>query len=164
MPHQKKEPIANSPVMNKLPDEKILFSVHPSIVPTIIMIVVVLVVGSIFYGVLDIVGVLAISPFFISVVYWLVIVYLILILILEQSATIYRVSDKRLQIKSGIIGSRVRSIDMDQVETISVDQNIIGTFFNYGTVAIESAAAKLSLSFKNVTEPKKKAAIIDDQA
>lgn len=52
--------------------------------------------------------------------------------------TVYAITDKRLLIKSGLIGADIRSIYFDQVKTAFVDVGIIGRIFGTGTIKIDT--------------------------
>ena len=96
----------------------------------------------------------------VPMVFWIVIspltVFLTLILAayewlkiknLEQGTT-----NKRVISKSGIISRKTEEMKIDAIETVEIDQGILGRIFGYGTVKI-TGRGNSDLLFKKIDNP-----------
>ena len=61
---------------------------------------------------------------------WLLIAYI------RQRTSEFAVTDKRVIIKLGWLSRRTIEINMSRVESVQVDQDILGRFLNYGTITV----------------------------
>lgn len=55
---------------------------------------------------------------------------------LKRRATEIAVTDRRVIYKTGLIRRHTTEMNMDKVESVLVDQSVIGRFLNYGTIHI----------------------------
>ena len=55
---------------------------------------------------------------------------------LQWKATDYALTNKRIIVKSGILGRTSEEIMVDKVESIAVDQGLWGRQFNYGKLVL----------------------------
>src|SRR3989344_2035213 len=88
-----------------------------------------MIIGSIILGV--IIGVA--GWFFLKVTLWAVFIGILALVLgiilghLYYSKLYYAITDKRIVIQSGIIGTDFKSIDYDQIKNITLDVGVIGT-------------------------------------
>jgi uncharacterized membrane protein YdbT with pleckstrin-like domain len=59
----------------------------------------------------------------------------------KQFTTEIAVTDRRIIYKTGFISRRTAEMNMHRVETVAVEQGIIGRMLNYGTVHIRGTGA-----------------------
>lgn len=79
---------------------------------------------------------------------WLVAIYEFLRLkFLEQGVT-----NKRVVMKSGIIGRKTEEMKLRSIETVEIDQGIFGRIFGFGTVKITGRGIS-NVSFKGIDDP-----------
>ena len=64
------------------------------------------------------------------------------------------VTDRRIVYKRGLIRRHTVEMNMDKVESVDVDQTILGRLFNFGNVTIRGTGAGIEPLF-NVEEPLK---------
>jgi uncharacterized membrane protein YdbT with pleckstrin-like domain len=55
---------------------------------------------------------------------------------IRQWASEFAVTNKRVIVKVGFISRRTIEINLSQVESVEVDQDIFGRLFNYGTITV----------------------------
>jgi uncharacterized membrane protein YdbT with pleckstrin-like domain len=55
---------------------------------------------------------------------------------IRQVSSEFAVTDRRVIIKTGFVSRRTIELNMSKVESIQVDQNIIGRLLNYGTITV----------------------------
>lgn len=60
---------------------------------------------------------------------------------IDQFTTEIAVTNRRVIHKRGLIRRTTREMNMDKVESVLVDQPIIGRFLNYGTISIRGTGA-----------------------
>ena len=97
-----------------------------------------MIIGSIILGV-----VLGVAGwFFFKITLWSVFIGILALILgiilghLYYSKLYYAITDKRIIIQSGIIGTDFKSIDYDQIQNISLDVGIIGVMMHVGTIKI----------------------------
>jgi len=62
------------------------------------------------------------------------------------------VTDKRIIFKSGFIQRHTVEMHMDKVESVDVDQSILGRVFNYGDITVRGTGATLE-PFRSIGAP-----------
>ncbi|HTZ80115.1 MAG TPA: PH domain-containing protein [Stellaceae bacterium] len=62
---------------------------------------------------------------------------------LRRMGTELAVTDRRVIYKQGLIRRHTVEMNMDKVESVDVDQSILGRIFNYGDVTIRGTGASL---------------------
>ena len=62
------------------------------------------------------------------------------------------VTDKRIIFKSGFIQRHTVEMHMDKVESVDVDQSILGRIFNYGDITVRGTGATLE-PFRSIGAP-----------
>ena len=151
-----------------LPTEQVIFSVHPSLVPLVAFLAVVLGVG----------GGLAYLFFrldpgttfgrpeltMILVLITAVVGFLVaLIIFLNWLNTIYSLTNLRVQLEFGILGERTKSIDNSDIQAVQVDQGILGRIFNYGDVSVRSAQQAITIDFATIGSPTQRGEQIQEE-
>lgn len=141
--------------------EETVFEVRPSIVVLLYHLVPILLadVGLIIifsniqqYLFLVVIGILIIGLFVVCV------------LVANWYMTTYRVTNKRVESKSGIMGFTEEEISLDDVQHVDVKRTFMGMIFNYGTVLCSAAGSNASVEFTNISNPKIIATKIEDLA
>lgn len=66
---------------------------------------------------------------------------LIALPLIRRSATELAVTNKRVIVKSGIFSTHALEIRLSKVETVRVNQGLVGRLFNYGTIVITGTGA-----------------------
>ena len=74
--------------------------------------------------------------------------------LLRRRTTEIAVTDRRVIFKTGILRRRSIEMNMDKVESVDVDQSILGRIFDFGTVLIRGTGARLE-PLDNVENPLK---------
>jgi len=74
--------------------------------------------------------------------------------LLRRRTTEIAVTDRRVIFKTGILRRRSIEMNMDKVESVDVDQSILGRIFDFGTVLIRGTGASLE-PLDNVENPLK---------
>ena len=62
------------------------------------------------------------------------------------------VTNKRVIAKTGMIERRTNEMFLEKIESIQVDQSILGRLFNFGSVVISGTGVH-SAPFKNISDP-----------
>jgi uncharacterized membrane protein YdbT with pleckstrin-like domain len=55
---------------------------------------------------------------------------------IRQTSSEFAVTTRRVIIKTGFLSRRTIELNMSKVESVQVDQDIIGRFLNYGTITV----------------------------
>jgi uncharacterized membrane protein YdbT with pleckstrin-like domain len=71
---------------------------------------------------------------------------------LRRLGTEIAVTDRRIILKRGLIQRHTIEVNMDKVESVDVDQSILGRIFDYGTVTVHGTGAGIE-PLKNVSAP-----------
>lgn len=73
-----------------------------------------------------------------SIIYWRLtgILSLFIIPILEMKNDEFAITNKRVIIKTGWISRSIFEINHSKIESVNVDQSILGRIFNYGSINI----------------------------
>jgi uncharacterized membrane protein YdbT with pleckstrin-like domain len=67
--------------------------------------------------------------------------------------TEFAVTDKRVIYKRGFIWRRTEEMNMDKVETVDVDQSILGRILDYGTIHVKGTGANEGIKVKGLGSP-----------
>ncbi len=62
------------------------------------------------------------------------------------------VTDRRVIYKRGVIARHTAEINMDKVETVLVEQSLLGRLLNYGAVSIRGSGASIE-TLRNIAHP-----------
>ena len=71
---------------------------------------------------------------------------------LRRLGTEIAVTDRRIILKRGLIQRHTIEINMDKVESVDVDQSILGRIFDYGTVTVHGTGTGIE-PLRNVSAP-----------
>jgi len=89
-----------------------------------------------------------------------------LIFLLSWYNTLYRMTDKKVVVISGVLGYKEELISISDIQSIEVVQTMWGEIFNFGSISIRSASERgLSdkpLVFGGISMPRKRAEMIQD--
>ena len=64
----------------------------------------------------------------------------------------FAVTDRRIIAKTGLLSRRTIEMFLDKVETLNIDQGVVGRMLNYGTVTIHGSGSTAE-TFRNVSNP-----------
>jgi uncharacterized membrane protein YdbT with pleckstrin-like domain len=70
----------------------------------------------------------------------------------RRCTTEIAVTDRRIIFKRGVLRRHTVEMNMDKVESVNVDQSIMGRIFNYGTVLIHGTGGDLE-PLRNIAGP-----------
>jgi uncharacterized membrane protein YdbT with pleckstrin-like domain len=71
---------------------------------------------------------------------------------LRRLTTEIAVTDRRIILKRGLIQRHTIEINMDKVESVDVDQSILGRIFDFGTVTVHGTGTSIE-PLRNVSAP-----------
>jgi uncharacterized membrane protein YdbT with pleckstrin-like domain len=73
---------------------------------------------------------------------------------IKRVATVYTITNQRLQIKRGIVARKVQQTRIDRVQNVNTDQSVIQRFLRVGTVDFDTAGSDDSeFAFEGVSSP-----------
>ena len=164
--------VAVGPAVDPVPlltDEQVIFSVHPSLLPVVALVVGIVLAGgllSVLFEAIGIADTLGVPSFRqLGIVLPLLVAGLVSLLVfLNWLNTIYTLTTLRVQWEFGILGEQVRNIATGDIEAVQVDQGLIGRIFNFGDIVIRSAAQPIPIRFVQITSPGRRAEQILAQA
>ncbi|WP_254767630.1 PH domain-containing protein [Salinilacihabitans rarus] len=78
------------------------------------------------------------------------------------SRTTFLITDRRIAVKTGVLGLSVRVLGIDRIQNTTFEQDATGRLFDYGTVEIDPAGGA-ALTFWNVDDPARVRARLDAQ-
>ena len=73
---------------------------------------------------------------------------------LDRYAAEFAVTNKRVIVKTGLISRKTLEMNLGKIESVNVDQSIIGRILGYGTITIIGTGGTRE-SFPNINEPLK---------
>ena len=95
-----------------------------------------------------ILGFVAIIVWFVSIIFWLIAIYEFLKLrFMEQGVT-----NKRVILKRGVISRKTEEMKVSSIETVEINQGILGRIFGFGTVKITGRGIS-DVIFKGIDDP-----------
>jgi len=142
-----------------IPGEKIIFEIRPSVVILIARLSPLLVAIA---GIIAIFIFVNIKYSWVYLVVGLVGVFVGVIIFLSWYYSVFRLTNKRVENRYGIIGSREEEITLDDVQAVDVESNFWGAIFNFGTVVIKAAGSSREVDFTDIHNAKKVANQIED--
>ena len=71
---------------------------------------------------------------------------------LKRFGTEIAVTNRRVIYKTGLIRRHTTESNMDKIESVDVDQSVLGRMFNYGTVTIRGTGEAVE-PLKDITDP-----------
>lgn len=63
--------------------------------------------------------------------------------LLRMRSAEFAITNKRVILKYGVINRRTAEMFLQKIESIAVDQNVVGRMFNYGTVTVRGTGGTL---------------------
>ena len=138
-----------------LPNEKVIFRVHPHWLVLAVPEVCLWILTGLFIKYLPIV-LEAMEPRFtaqICVILAGAFIFVGVVIFLSWLCTSYYLTNLRLIDKRGIIGKRIVSISLDNVQDVTCTFGIWGRIFSYGDIEIESAGTYGKIVFEFVPRP-----------
>jgi uncharacterized membrane protein YdbT with pleckstrin-like domain len=113
-------------------------------------------------AVLAVVGILLVALGFINMTLILLIVLGVLFLVaavivslpryVRLKSSEFAITDKRVLVKTGVVRRHTLELLLSKVETIGVEQGVLGRMLNYGTVTIVGTGGTKE-PFKNIARP-----------
>jgi uncharacterized membrane protein YdbT with pleckstrin-like domain len=81
---------------------------------------------------------------------------------IKRVATVYTITNQRLQIKRGIVARKVQQTRIDRVQNVNTDQSVIQRFLRVGTVDFDTAGSDDSeFAFQGVSSPSRVVEAVD---
>ncbi len=71
---------------------------------------------------------------------------------IQQATSEFAITTKRVIIKEGLIARRTLEMNLSKIETVNVDQSIIGRILNYGSITIIGTGGTHEV-FHNIAHP-----------
>jgi len=75
-----------------------------------------------------------------------------LVIWIRQKSTDLVVTDRRLIHKTGLIGREVIEHRLSKIETINIDQSVMGRLLNYGSVSVTGTGVS-TIAFSRIADP-----------
>ncbi|MDH4359032.1 MAG: PH domain-containing protein [Candidatus Berkelbacteria bacterium] len=144
-----------------LPGEEVIFEIRPAFI---------ILLAYLLPLILAVAGLLTIFSLSLGLNIWLFIVVILagifvaLVVFLNWYFTIFRLTNKRVENRYGIFGSREEEVALMDVQSIDYQNTILGKIFNFGTVIIKAAGQHREVDFTNITSAKRVADEIEDLA
>ena len=82
--------------------------------------------------------------------------------LLKLVFTEYSLTNKRIVVKTGIIGRSTEELKLSKVETVELRQSILGRIFGFGNIVLSGTGAS-NLVLKTVADPVQVKKTIDNQ-
>ena len=82
-------------------------------------------------------------------IYWSVLLFFVIKNLITYFTTEYGITNKRVISKQGLIRRDIEEINLSSIESINVNQSIIGRILNYGTIII-SGRGTSKVIFKDI--------------
>ncbi len=83
---------------------------------------------------------------------WRSLLTLLIAPLIERWTSEFAITNKRLIIKTGLISRHTLEMSLSKVESINVDQGIIGRMLNYGSITVIGTGGTREL-FQNIAHP-----------
>jgi len=137
--------------------ERIIFTVKPSVIPYLLIIIFALLSGA----------VLALIIYPISqLLTFLILIVVILISIIEYlswNTTKYILTDYKVSYTSGILGQQTQFLENKKISSVEVHQSLLNEFANIGNVVVEGDSPDARFTLKYISLPKHYCKLIIDQ-
>jgi uncharacterized membrane protein YdbT with pleckstrin-like domain len=145
--------------MDLAPGERILFEGHPSWRSILRFYVIGLVVAAVVVAIVDLAGggtglviLLAIAAA----------ALVMLVGFLKRIGTAYKVSDRRLWIRRGLLSRSVQETRIDRVQNVNTRQGVFERLLGVGTVDFDTAAGDdYEFAFRGVADPEGISQVVD---
>jgi len=87
-------------------------------------------------------------------------IVLIVSIVLGWGSHYYAIDNQTVFIYNGVIFTRTINYDMAGIESVEVDQGLLGKIFNFGTLKLFNPHLKRELTFNHIPNPNEEAAFI----
>jgi uncharacterized membrane protein YdbT with pleckstrin-like domain len=148
-------------IMKNVPGEETFFEIRPSyfilVMGVMPILIALIALGLLFF-------LIGTTNILIFLILFIVGIFVSIVVFLNWYYTIYRFTNKRVENRIGILGSREEEVSLDDIQAVDFDQTFWGSVFNYGNVVIKASGSNREVDFLNITDPKKIAARISDMA
>ena len=71
---------------------------------------------------------------------------------IQQATSEFAITTKRIIIKVGLIARRTLEMNLNKIETVNVDQSILGRILNYGSITVIGTGGTREV-FNNIARP-----------
>ena len=88
----------------------------------------------------------------IIVIHWRALLTLFIAPMLARWSDEFAITNHRIIVKTGLISRRTLEMNLNKVETVNVDQSILGRLFGYGTIRIVGTGGTNEV-FENISHP-----------
>jgi len=89
-----------------------------------------------------------------SIFFMLIEIFTAIFLFLKWANNYYILREKEIIYVTGIISRRERNYSLDNIQSISSEQGLVGRILNYGTIKIFSPALQRELFLTDIPDPK----------
>jgi uncharacterized membrane protein YdbT with pleckstrin-like domain len=144
---------------NLMPNERVLFKAHihpaiflPSVISFLACVVFVIYIRSINGQINSSISVLITTGVFISIFFFLYSIWLGLKALIILMTSEFGVTNRRVIAKTGFIRRHTVEILLSKIESISVNQNVLGRLFNFGAVTVVGTGGTKE-SFSGISDP-----------
>lgn len=144
---------------NRLPEEKVLFTGKissaiflRSLFALIFALLFLVVLTQIQKSTNPTKGYIALLTFATIIIFLILASYLMIKAIITISASEFAVTDKRIMVKTGFLSRNTKEILLSKVESISIDQNVLGRMLNFGTIII-TGTGETSQRVRAISDP-----------
>lgn len=145
--------------LDLLPGENEIFKIRPSffilaggLLPLIIAVA----------GIMLMISFIGAQSFWIYFIILLVGMFVAIVIFLNWFATIYRLTNKRVENRIGVFGFKEEELAIEDIQNVDIQKTFLGQVFNYGTVTIKAAGSSREVDFVNVARAKQIADQIED--
>ncbi len=127
---------------NLLDQEKIIYQTHShKIIFLWPIIELVAAIGSFLAGVVDVAGIL----FLVALIHGIIV-------FIKYISSEFGLTNHRVIVKEGIIKRETQELFLKRIESIQVDQSVMGRMLNFGTISISGTGGQ-SDPFENIPDP-----------
>jgi len=152
--------------MDLAPGEKILFQGHPSWRSILGYYLKGLLVAAVFGGLAALASRIVedeVNTTWVAVAVLAVVVLLLVIGLLKRIATTYTITNRRLQIRRGIVARKVQETRLDRVQNVNTEQSALQRVLQVGTVDFDTAGTDDSnFTFAGVAQPEQVVRDVDE--
>lgn len=129
-----------------IPGEEVIFQIRQSIFILIGQEIPLLVGSAAFIFILNFMA----APFWVYIILILLLLLIGSVIFLSWHNNVYILTNKRVENKTGIIGTREEEVALNDIQSVDVTRTPIGSIFNFGTVMIKASGEKREVDFTNV--------------
>ena len=132
--------------------EKILHHIHVAKIYRTLLLIINIIIQTIYLFLVAIIILSSAPSKILLFVIFSLIALPILYYYLAAIFTEYLITDKRVMVKKGIISRNVKEMNLNSVETVTVDEGIIDRILKVGTIRVTGRGSE-DICFKDIDEP-----------